>query len=152
MKAVRYMVSLAVLTGMFLVAGCASDSAGGSRGAGQQAGASGKAAPLQPELIRVGETLTFTGIGFGAVNPGVEAGETTAEENSLLLPITVRIGDAEAQVQYAGLAPGQIGVYLFKVVVPEIAEAGILPLTITVDGAEISQKLSVAVEKAAVQE
>jgi uncharacterized protein (TIGR03437 family) len=106
--------------------------------------------PSRP--VRVGETLTFTGIGFGAVNPGVEAGETTAEENSLLLPVTVRIGDAEATVQYAGLAPGQIGVYLFKVVVPEIAEAGILPLTITVDGAEISQKLSVAVDKAAAQE
>jgi polysaccharide export outer membrane protein len=96
MKAVRYMVSLAVLAGMFLVAGCASDSAGGGRGTGRQAG---KPAPLQPELIRAGEilTVTFSDLPPNGAIPNFR--DRVKDDGTILLPLGVK---AEAAGKTAG--------------------------------------------------
>jgi uncharacterized protein (TIGR03437 family) len=97
--------------------------------------------------VRPGETLTLYGVGFGGVTPVVAAGEVVQSENSLTHPIEVRIGDAVAAVSYAGLAPGKVGIYQFKVVVPDVAEGGAIPLSFTLDGVQGKQTLFVAVQR-----
>lgn len=96
--------------------------------------------------VRSGETLTLYGVGFGGVTPVANAGETVQSENALTRPIEIRIGESVAQITYAGLAPGKVGLYQFKVVVPELNEGGAVPLTFRLDGVEGKQSLFVAVQ------
>ena len=95
---------------------------------------------------RPGETLTLYGVGFGGVTPVANAGETVQSENALTRPIEILFGDTAAAVSYAGLEPGKVGVYQFKVVVPPIAEGGVVPLTFRLDGVQGKQSLFVAVQ------
>jgi uncharacterized protein (TIGR03437 family) len=74
-----------------------------------------------------GETIYLFGIGFGDVTPNIPAGQIVQQVNSLNSPVHVMFFDAPysvwatpATLTYAGLAPGFIGLYLFKVVVPNV--------------------------------
>jgi uncharacterized protein (TIGR03437 family) len=96
------------------------------------------AAPAIP-----GETIVLYGIGFGAVtNASVPiAGRVVAELAPLSAPVSVRIGELEARVSYAGLVPGSVGLYQLNVEVPQDAQEGDQPLRVTVDGEAIGQQL-----------
>ncbi|MBI5086037.1 MAG: SMP-30/gluconolactonase/LRE family protein [Acidobacteria bacterium] len=96
--------------------------------------------PAQP-----GETITISGIGFGPVSPMVEAGEAAQQENALTMPFEIRFGDTPAELRYAGLAPGAIGVYQFKVVVPQIEGGEAVPISFSLDGTASAQALHIAV-------
>ena len=96
--------------------------------------------------VRPGETLTLYGVGFGGVTPVANAGETVQAENALTRQIEILFGDSTALVSYAGLAPGKVGLYQFKVVVPQMAEGGAVPLTFRLDGVQGKQSLFVAVQ------
>jgi uncharacterized protein (TIGR03437 family) len=102
---------------------------------------------IETRPARAGETLVLQGTGFGVVSPHVEAGETTRESNQTVLPVRFLLGETPAEVKYAGLAPGKVGVYEFRVVVPALSEGGTLPLKVSVDGMDSGQNLFVAVEK-----
>lgn len=102
---------------------------------------------VESRPVRAGETLVVRGTGFGVVTPFVEAGEPAREGSTLVAPVKFEIGGVEAQVVSAGLAPGQVGVYEFRIVVPEPQESGAAALRVTVDGRESAQALFVAVEK-----
>ena len=101
------------------------------------------AAPAVP-----GETLIFYGVGFGPVNEsGVPVAGKVAPGNTTLAAATsFKFGDAPAQVQFAGLAPGLVGVYQFNVVVPTGAANGDVPLNVTVNGDALAQTLLIAVK------
>ena len=59
----------------------------------------------------------------------------------------MQIGGAPATVQYAGLAPGAIGLYQINVFVPTTATANDLtPVTFTVNGTSGTQTLYIAVQ------
>ena len=100
------------------------------------------AAPAAP-----GETLIFYGVGFGPVNESNVpiAGKIVQDSTTLSAATSFKFGDAAAQVLFAGLAPGLVGVYQFNVVVPAGAANGDVPLNVTVNGDGLAQTLLIAV-------
>lgn len=70
-----------------------------------------------------GDTLTFYGTGFGAV-PGVTFGTVASGQATLTGTFTMTIGNLPATVLYAGIAPGNVGLYQFNVVVPSNISGG----------------------------
>jgi uncharacterized protein (TIGR03437 family) len=102
-----------------------------------------KAAPTAP-----GETLTFYGIGFGAVNPASTAiaGRVVNAANALAASVQFKFGGVAGQVAFAGLVQGLVGVYQFNVAVPSDAPAGDIPLEVTLNGERLSQNLYIPVQ------
>ena len=92
-----------------------------------------------------GETLTFYGVGFGAVTPAIPAGQITGGTNALAAPLALSIAGTRATVSYAGLAPGAVGLYQVNFTVPTIPANDAAPLTFTLGGAAGSQALFIAV-------
>ena len=92
---------------------------------------------------RAGEILNFYGTGFGAVTPGEAriAGEIAQGQSALVTPVEFRIGDRPAELTYAGLAPGLVGVYQFNVRVPEGLERGAAPVSVRQGGEPLGQTL-----------
>ena len=60
--------------------------------------------------------------------------------------MTIKIGDTEARISYAGLAPESVGLYQFNIEVPANAANGDQPLTVTQGGEAIAQKLFLTVK------
>ena len=106
------------------------------------------AAPAVP-----GETLIFYGVGFGPVNESSVpvAGKVVDGVTTLTASTSFRFGDVPGQVQFAGLAPGLVGVYQFNVVVPAGIANGDVPLNVTVNGDTLAQTLLIAVKNKAVR-
>jgi uncharacterized protein (TIGR03437 family) len=99
--------------------------------------------PARP--ARPGEVVTLYGVGFGAVTPTPGDGEIVQQENALVLPIEFYFGNTLANVRYAGLAPGNIGLYRFDVIVPAMADDDASPLTFKLGGISGGQTLYTAV-------
>lgn len=99
---------------------------------------------------RAGETLIIYGTGFGAVNPFTTpiAGQIASGLNSLSTPVQFQIGGVVARVDYAGLAPGFVGLYQFNVVVPQGVAGGDVRLEVTQGGTPIAQTLFLPVQAA----
>jgi uncharacterized protein (TIGR03437 family) len=78
-----------------------------------------QANPIQP-----GEEVTILGTGFGPVSPGVETGRVAPADplSGVANPIDVRLGTTALDVVFAGLMPGQIGVYQVIAKVPATFE------------------------------
>lgn len=96
--------------------------------------------PAQP-----GETITFYGIGFGSVTPDSPAGQIVQQQNQLVLPLQILFGQTPAQVLYAGLSPGSLGLYQFDVVVPAVPDSDLVPVTFNLGGVAGGQILYTAV-------
>jgi uncharacterized protein (TIGR03437 family) len=62
------------------------------------------------------------------------------------LPMQVMFGQTPATLTYEGLAPNFIGLYLFKVTVPNVPTNNAVPLTFTLSGVSGAQTLYTAVE------
>jgi uncharacterized protein (TIGR03437 family) len=76
-----------------------------------------------------GETINFFGNGFGPVTPSPAQGQLVSQPNQLATPLLVFFGQTQATVTYAGYAPGFIGLYQVNVVVPDIPESDLVPVT-----------------------
>jgi len=96
---------------------------------------------------RPGETVVLYGVGFGPVTSGISAGDIVQQDNSLLLPFQVFFGGTRAAVNYAGLAPGSVGLYQFNVIVPDSVAGAAVPLTFAVGGSSGQQVLYTAVQQ-----
>jgi uncharacterized protein (TIGR03437 family) len=94
---------------------------------------------------RPGDIVTFYGVGFGSVTPNTQAGQIVPGTNTLATPLHVLFGQAEATVQYDGLAPDAVGLYQFNVVVPNMAASDAVPVTFTLGGQAGAQTLYTAV-------
>ncbi len=57
----------------------------------------------------------------------------------------MKIGNQTAVVQYAGLAPGFVGLYQFNVVVPNVVASNKVGVTFTLGGTAGTQTLYIAV-------
>jgi uncharacterized protein (TIGR03437 family) len=83
-----------------------------------------------------GSTIIAYLTGSGSVSPAVTDGVPTP--NSPLTQISAstsaKIGNANAQVAFAGLSPGFVSLVQFNIVVPSGLAAGAYPLTVTIDG------------------
>jgi uncharacterized protein (TIGR03437 family) len=97
-----------------------------------------------------GETLVMYGVGFGPVDPSTIpiAGQVVEGTPTIATPVEIKIGDAVAPLQYAGLAPGLVGLYQFNLTVPANAPAGDLPVSVTIGGAATAQTLYLPVRSA----
>ncbi len=97
-----------------------------------------------------GETLVFYGTGFGLIanSPGITSslgGDIAQGTSRILAPVQFKFGGAAAQVAYAGLTPGLVGLYQFNVVVPADSPSGDVELEVTQAGKAIAQKLFISV-------
>jgi uncharacterized protein (TIGR03437 family) len=93
--------------------------------------------------IHRGDYITIYLTGMGAVAPIVANGYPGGVDQVLAQP-TVEIGGTPLTVSYAGLAPGEVGVYQINALVPSDAPQGIsVPLTITQGGFTHSENVRV---------
>jgi uncharacterized protein (TIGR03437 family) len=94
-----------------------------------------------------GDLITFYGVGFGPVTPNIPAGTVVQAPNPNGLPsFQLSIGGASAQVEYAGLAPGYVGLYQFNVYVPNIPASDSAAVTFSIAGVKGTQTLNIAVQ------
>jgi uncharacterized protein (TIGR03437 family) len=98
--------------------------------------------PAQP-----GETITLYGIGFGSVTPAFPAGQIVTQQNQLTLPLQFFFGQTSANVTYDGLAPNMVGLYQFNMVVPDVPDSELVPLTFNLGKASGTQQLYIAVHQ-----
>jgi uncharacterized protein (TIGR03437 family) len=95
---------------------------------------------------KAGELLTIYGVGFGDVkkNSGgssISPGVVVSDLNTLANPFIFSFGNTNAQIQYAGLAPGAVGEYQFNVTVPAGLPSGDVPINVTLNGVALPQKI-----------
>lgn len=76
-----------------------------------------------------GEIISFFGNGFGPVTPSPPQGQLVVQPNQLTTPMLMFFGPTQAEVRYAGYAPGYIGLYQINVVVPDIPDNDLVPVT-----------------------
>lgn len=103
---------------------------------GSLVGPVGTVAGLASRPARPGETITLWCTGLGAVTPPASDGE--AREDVLHTAIStpaVTIGGLPAEVEFAGLAPGLVGVNQLNVIVPAgVAPGPVVPVSVSAGG------------------
>lgn len=110
------------------------------------------AAPVGTSLghpARPGDVVVIFASGLGPVTPalpsGVAAGAGGTTIPTLSSPPSVTIGGIPATVQFAGLAPGFVGLYQVNVVIPSIAANVSAPVQITTAQGQTSNSVVIAV-------
>jgi uncharacterized protein (TIGR03437 family) len=93
-----------------------------------------------------GDSLILYGIGFGNVIPNIPAGQIPQGSHVLAASFQTKFASTPATVNYAGLAPGETGVYQFNIVVPSVPGNDLVPLTFTLGGLAGTQTLYIAVQ------
>ena len=86
----------------------------------------------------VGDALLIFCTGLGTVSPPVSAGAaaSTSALSYTDSPVTVTVGGKDAQVLFAGLAPGWVALYQVNVLVPPgVATGPSVPVVVTAAGA-----------------
>ncbi len=98
---------------------------------------------------QAGEVIILYATGLGPSNPPVATGAVAPSPPMPLAQVTVApvvtVGGANAQVVYAGLSPGSVGLYQIDVVVPASAGTGNLPLGV-MQGGVASNTVTVPVQ------
>lgn len=86
-----------------------------------------------------------TGLGSASNRPATGAAVADASSPTVRTPL-VTIGGVQATLNFAGLAPGYVGVYQVNALVPaDTAPGSSVPLTLTIDGAP-SNTVTIAVQ------
>jgi uncharacterized protein (TIGR03437 family) len=97
--------------------------------------------PIHPE-----DKIIIYATGMGRTSPAVDTG-SPAPANPLpetIIPAQVDLGGVGLPVTYAGLAPGEIGVYQINAEVPHYVSEGMsVPLTITQGGSSTTLNVRV---------
>ena len=101
--------------------------------------------PARP--ARSNEIITMYGVGFGTVTPPIAGGQIAGVATQLSATFQILFGQTSAQVPYAGLAPGFVGLYQFIVVVPPVPDNNLVPLTFNLGGVPGTQTLFIAVHQ-----
>ena len=87
--------------------------------------------------VHRGDTLVIFLTGLGQTNPAITAGLPSPADPlaSALIAPSVSLGGAELPVAFAGLTPGQVGIYQINVSVPRNVPLGLdIPLSINQSG------------------
>jgi len=106
----------------------------------------GAIAGVASRRAKAGDTITIYGVGFGAVNPNIPAGQIVTVTNFLVVAPQILFGSTPATVQYAGLASGYVGLYQFNVVVPSVTASDKVPVSFTLGGVPGTQTFYTAVQ------
>ncbi len=107
---------------------------------------SGASSNVPSRPANVGETMVMYGVGFGPVTPAIPAGQIVQQSNQLAEAFHMEFDGVPATINYAGLAPGSVGLYQFNVVVPNVGAGSAIPLTFTVANYPGQQTLYTAVQ------
>ncbi len=107
----------------------------------------GAIAGVTSRPAKPGETIIIYGVGFGSVTPNISAGQIVTQTNHLSASFEISFGQTQAQLPYFGLAPSFVGLYQFNVVVPAVADNGLVPLTFNLGGVPGTQTLFTAVHQ-----
>jgi uncharacterized protein (TIGR03437 family) len=100
---------------------------------------------------QAGDTIILYGIGFGATTPNIPAGQIAQAANSLVLPVKAVFSACEfcaplqATVNYAGVAPGLVGLDQFNIVVPALT-SGAASWTLSLGGSAGIASLAIAAQ------
>jgi uncharacterized protein (TIGR03437 family) len=72
-----------------------------------------------------GSVISFYGTGGGILDPpGIDGGIWPSALSHLVLPVTVQIDNTDAEVQYAGSAPGLVsGIFQINARVPDLIDS-----------------------------
>ncbi len=81
-----------------------------------------------------GEVILLFATGLGVVEPPVSTGDAADGLTTVSGSVQVNIGGQPATVDFAGMAPGFVGLYQINVRVPAGIPAGEVPVEISVDG------------------
>jgi uncharacterized protein (TIGR03437 family) len=94
------------------------------------------------QAVRPGEYATIYLTGQGAVSPAVGTGQSAPASplSRAVLPVAVTVGGIGAEVQFAGLAPGYVGLMQLNLRVPQLAP-GDHPVVVTIGGASSNSAL-----------
>lgn len=87
--------------------------------------------------VKQGGDFAVYAVGVGDVSPAVSTGFAPSVLASLpepLLPLSVTVGGIPAFVQFAGIAPGLIGLTQVNIAVPASVPTGVQPVVLTVGG------------------
>ncbi len=96
--------------------------------------------------VHRGDTLVIYATGLGQTSPAVQAGLPAPSDTlaGVLVPPKVDLGGMPLTVLFAGLTPGQVGVYQINVTVPKNAPTGLnVPLNISQGAAATSMNVRV---------
>ncbi len=89
-----------------------------------------------PEVV--GNVIQVFSTGLGNTDPGVPSGQLAPSQEPLarvIIPVQAQIGGSSAAVQFAGLAPGFVGLYQVNVQIPAGVEPGSeIPLVLFQNG------------------
>jgi uncharacterized protein (TIGR03437 family) len=107
-------------------------------------GAAGSVPGVTLRPAKAGDVITLYGVGFGPVTPAVAAGQIASGTTAVRGNVTVQFGSTPATLQYAGLAPGFVGLYQFNVTVPTVA-AGDQSLVVALNGTPVAQNVFLTV-------
>jgi len=96
---------------------------------------------------KVGSFIVVYLTGSGPVNPAVATGAIAPSSPLAVVasPTAATIGPASAQVVFAGLTPGFVGLLQMNIVIPSTLAAGDYPLTVAING-EASNSATVSVK------
>jgi uncharacterized protein (TIGR03437 family) len=93
-----------------------------------------------------GDTIVLYGVGFGAVTPGIPAGQLVSQTNTLAATFQASFAGMPATVNFSGLTAGYLGLYQFNVVVPDVAASDTVPFTFSLGGNAGTQTLLIAIQ------
>lgn len=99
--------------------------------------------PIHPK-----DTITIFATGLGRTSPAVESGAAAPADPlpSAIITPAVTLGGVPLELKYAGLVPGEVGVYQINATVPDPVPTGMeIPLTVSQGG--VSTSLNVRVVK-----
>ena len=100
--------------------------------------------PTNP--LRPGDVAIIYCAGLGQVQPSVADGAAATGLTHTTNPVAVKLADKPAEVLFAGLTPGFVGLYQVNAVVPETVTDGEVPLVLTV-AAQHSDPVMLSVRK-----
>lgn len=93
---------------------------------------------------RPGDTVSLYALGCGPTNPITLAGVVAASSAPLALSYQVKIGGVPANVTFAGIAAGTVGLYQINLVIPNVLP-GDQPIELLVDGISNQQGLVIRI-------
>lgn len=100
---------------------------------------------LTSRPAKPGDGIILYGIGFGNVNPSILPGVIAGASNTLVNPVTISFGSANASIAYQGLAGGFVGLYEFYVTVPAGLANGDYQLNVMQNNARVPQTIYLTV-------
>ena len=107
-------------------------------------GRPGMLAGVNFAAAKPGDTVAIYALGCGPTSPPTQAGTVAAQASAISSPYRLRIGGQQANVTFAGIVGGTIGLYQFNVVIPNIP-AGDHPIDLDIDGIPNAQNLVITI-------